>query len=102
MAIQFEADRAPNGMRQAMEDDARPAPPLALPSRSVANVDSHTVRKHRTCRHKPAETASMAATTEPPGPGNSPPPLIQVGLSRRASSTAVTPPSLIPMPAGPG
>src|ERR1017187_5527010 len=102
MAIQFEADRAPNGMRQAIWDDTRPPPAPLPPSRRVAYVDSHTVRKHKTCRHRPAETASMAATTEPPGPGNSPPPLIQVGWRRKASSTAVTPPSLIPMPTGPG
>ena len=34
--------------------------------------------------------------TAPPGPGRSPPPLVQVGWIRSASSTAVTPPSLMP------
>ena len=72
------------------------------PRPSVAYVDSHTVRKHSTCRHRPLATASIAAITEPPGPGRSPPPLIHVGCSRSASSTAVTPPSLMPMPEAAG
>ena len=68
----------------------------------MAKVDSHTVRKHSTWRHSPALTASMAAMTDPPGPGSSMPPLIHVGWRRSASSTAVTPPSLMPMPMPPG
>ena len=43
-----------------------------------------------------------AAMTEPPGPGRSPPPLIQVGWIRSASSIALAPPSLIPPPPIPG
>ncbi len=100
MAIQLAAEMAPKGARQAGRPDARPPPGPAR--RRAAKVDSHTVRKHSTWRHSPEATASMAATTAPPGPGSSPPPLIQVGWRRRASSTAVTPPSLIPIPAGPG
>ena len=68
----------------------------------MAKVDSQTVRKHSTWRHSPLATASIAAITEPPGPGSSPPPLIHVGCRRSASSTAVTPPSLMPMPRRPG
>ncbi len=43
-----------------------------------------------------------AAITAPPGPGRSPPPLIQVGWIRKASSMALAPPSLIPAPLAPG
>ena len=50
----------------------------------------------------PLATAIIAAMTAPPGPGMSPPPLIHVGWMRSASSTAVTPPSLMPIPAAPG
>ena len=60
------------------------------------------MRKQSTCRQRPPATASMAAISAPPGPGRSPPPLIHVGCSRSASSTAVTPPSLMPMPTPPG
>src|SRR5262245_18759658 len=107
MAIQLAADSAPNGARHsAFAPDTRPPvapPPRAAAARPrVANVDSHTVRNTSTCRHRPEATASMVAMTEPPGPGRSPPPLIHVGWSRSASSTAVTPPSLIPMPPAPG
>ena len=56
-------------------------------------------------QHVPAQavaTAMAAAMIDPPGPGRSPPPLIHVGWRRNASSTAVTPPSLMPMPPAPG
>ncbi len=43
-----------------------------------------------------------AATSDPPGPGSSRPPLCHVGSTRSASSTAVTPPSLMPPAPGPG
>src|SRR5215469_10272097 len=86
MPIQLAADVAPNGIRYSII-----GPDTRLPggrSRSSRNVDSHTVRKHSTCLHKPDATASMAATTAPPGPGVSLAPLIHVGWIRRASSTA--------------
>src|SRR3954452_11891588 len=101
MPIQLAADIAPNGARHSTSDPDRRPPPRP-PRRNVAYVDSHTVRKHRTCRHSPDATASMAAITEPPGPGKSPPPFVHVGWMRRASSTAVTPPSLMPMAPAPG
>ena len=67
MAIQLAGDSAPNGARQAAWPRARPPPGPRWPR--AAKVDSHTVRKHRTCRQRPEDTASMAATTAPPGPG---------------------------------
>ena len=100
MAIQLAADIAPNGARHSSSGPDTRGPPIP-PRPSVAYVDSHTVRKHSTCRHRPLATASIAAITEPPGPGRSPPPLAQVGCSLSASSTAVTPPSLMPIPEKP-
>ncbi len=44
----------------------------------------------------------MAAITDPPGPGRSPPPLIQVGWIRSASSTASDSPLAHPEPDGAG
>ena len=52
------------------------------------------MRKHTTWRTRPAATAIMAAITDPAGPKVSPPPLYQVGRRPRASSRALTPPSL--------
>jgi hypothetical protein len=72
-----------------------------VPMWDLANVASQTVRKQRTWRHRPLATACMPAMTAPPGPGTSPPPTIQVGWSRSASSTAVVPPSLMPTPVTP-
>src|SRR5436305_12708453 len=97
MAIQLAGDSAPNGARPSMNPLTRPPPPSSRRP-SAANVDSHTVRKHRTWRHRPPATASMAAITDPPGPGRSPPPLIHVGCSLSDCSSAVTPPSLVPLP----
>lgn len=97
--IQFAAEAAPNGNDHCWGPGTRPPPPC---SRSAAYVDSHTVRKHRTCRQRPAATAIIAAMIAPPWPGRSMPPLIHVGCMRKASSTAAMPPSLIPMPTGPG
>ena len=78
MPIQFAADIAPNGARHSIsEPETRPG---AWPRPSARYVDSQTVRKHSTCRHSPEATASMAAMTEPPGPGRSPPPLVHVGM----------------------
>ena len=104
MAIQLAGLNAPNGARQAMKSPSTRPPPWpdgARERRRSAHVDSHTVRKHSTCRQRPAATASIAATTEPLCPGVSPAPLIQVGRSRRDSSRAVTPPSEWPPAAGP-
>ncbi len=55
-----------------MSPPTRPPPrPCARPSRtSSACVASQTVRKQRTWRHSPAATASIAATTAPPWPGD--------------------------------
>src|SRR3954468_19000264 len=100
MPIQLAADIAPNGARHCVQLEARPPPGGRRPS--AAYVDSHTVRKHSTWRHSPLATASMAAITDPPGPGRSPPPLVHVGWIRSASSTAVTPPSLMPIGDAPG
>ena len=50
---------------------------------SSAGVDSQTVRKHSTCRHRPAATASIASTIEPAVPASPWPPLIHVGRTRR-------------------
>ena len=102
MPIQLAADIAPNGARHSMQRPGDAAAAARRRGRASAYVDSHTVRKHSTWRHSPLATASIAAMTEPPGPGSSPPPLIHVGCSRSASSTAVTPPSLMPMPPAPG
>src|SRR5579872_6354579 len=75
--IQLAADMAPNGARHSRNGpDTRPDPPWPRPR--AAYVDSHTVRKHSTCRQRPLATASMAAMMAPPGPGSSPPPLIHV------------------------
>ena len=55
MPIQLAADTAPNGTRHScIAPLTRPPPPPPPPRRRAANVDSHTVRKHRTCRHSPA------------------------------------------------
>src|SRR5690606_31877318 len=86
------AEVAPNGISQPAE----PAPDggLILPAlMSSEYVDSHSVRKHSTCRASPLETASMAAITEPPGPKVSMPPLYQVGRMPRADWRTLTPPS---------
>src|SRR3954468_15833972 len=101
MPIQLAADIAPKGARHSTSEPERRPPPRP-PRRGGAYVDSHTVRKHRTCRHSPLATASIAAITEPPGPGSSPPPFVHVGRMRSASSTAVVPPSLMPIADMPG
>ena len=66
------------------------------------NVASHSVRKHNTCLARPVATAVIAAITEPPGPKVSMPPLIHVGRSPSAPSSALTPPSPMPMMSSPG
>src|SRR3954464_13562608 len=101
MPIQLAADIAPNGARHSHSGPAK-RPPDGPTSLSAAYVDSHTVRKQRTWRHRPAATARIAAMTDPPGPGMSAPPLIHVGWIRSASSTAVMPPSLMPPGENPG
>src|SRR5580658_1749139 len=113
-AIQLAADMAPKGARHSRNGpETRAARRRPLPLRlsaaawaawavSTPNVDSQTVRKHSTWRQSPEATAMAAAMTEPPGPGRSPPPLIQVGWIRNASSIALAPPSLIPPPLIPG
>src|ERR1700689_837515 len=90
-AIQLAADMAPKGARHSRNGpetrSARPRlrpPPLAAAACaalavSTPNVDSQTVRKQSTWRQSPEATAMAAAMTAPPGPGRSPPPLIQVG-----------------------
>ena len=100
MPIQLAADMAPNGSRHScIGPDTRPPPPRLRPS--WLYVVSQTVRKHRTWRHRPLATACMAAMTLPPGPGTSMPPLCHTGWMRSASSTAVTPPSPMPIPVMP-
>ena len=50
----------------------------------------------------PVATAIIAAITEPPGPKVSMPPLIHVGRSPSAPSSALTPPSPMPAMSRPG
>ena len=64
MPIQLAADIAPNGARHSVQRPGDPTAAAAAPRPSVAYVDSHTVRKHRTWRHRPLATASMAAITD--------------------------------------
>ena len=99
------ADPTPYGVSQAQSPPARPPAgmPLACavvlmrPLRSSSvKVDCQTVRKQTTWRARPADTASMAAITEPDGPNVSWPPLYQVGWKPIASATSGIPPS--PMP----
>ena len=53
-----------------MSPPIRPPPCRVRPCRwSSAWVDSHTVRKHSTCRQRPEATASIALTIEPDCPG---------------------------------
>ena len=61
------AEVAPNGICQLVV--RRPPGGAILPCLSNSwNVDSHSVRKHSTCRAIPVATAIIAAITEPPGP----------------------------------
>ena len=98
MASVCAAEIAPNGPSQPPPMAAAFPGTAAFPCRtSSADVASHTVRKHSTCRASPPATASIAAISDPPGPNVSMPPLYQVGRMPSAASSAVTPPS--PKPA---
>src|SRR3954451_14566999 len=99
MTIQLAAGDAPYVTRHAMSPPMRlppigtialelPGAPLIAARCLAANVASHTVRKQRTCLHRPPATASIAARPAPPGRGASTPPLIQEGRTRSASSIA--------------
>ena len=102
MPIQLAADIAPNGARHCIQPRTRPPPPppprrergeRRLPHRAEAQHVAAQPARHREHRGDHRRR---------PGPGRSPPPLIHVGCRRSASSTAVTPPSLMPMPTGAG
>ena len=95
------ADVAPNGICQ-LEVRAPPGGDILPSFISCWNVASHSVRKHSTWRAMPVATAIIAAITEPPGPNVSMPPLIHVGRSPSAPSSAVTPPSPMPAMSSPG
>ena len=105
MAIQLAADGMPYGSTHCMKPPMRmpppPPPPTARASPPTRPLSpwaepSVTVRKHRTWRARPAETAIAAFTTEPSWPGSSMPPVNQLRFSRRASWTSVTPTPLNP------
>ena len=96
------ADIAPNGARHCIQ-----------PDRTAAAAGARQAAARRTSTPTPCGSTARGGTGRwprpawrrsptPPGPGRSPPPLIHVGWRRSASSTAVTPPSLMPMPAGAG
>ncbi len=90
------AEVAPNGACQLFT--LTPPGGETLPSFiNWLKVASHSVRKHNTCRAIPVATAITAAITDPPGPKVSMPPLIQVGRMPSAPSSAVTPPSPMPI-----
>ena len=95
------ADVAPNGICQ-LEVRAPPGGDILPSFISCWNVASHSVRKHSTWRAMPVATAIIAAITEPPGPKVSMPPLIHVGRSPSAPSSALTPPSPMPAMSSPG
>ena len=78
------------------------APACAACAARAAKVDSQTVRKHSTWRQRPDGHRHGGGDDRAARPGRSPPPLIQVGWMRSASSMALAPPSLMPPPLEPG